>query len=307
VGFVAQHPQFRPAPLPQLASAYYAAWKSLMSEYLPERHLLNVFGFGHGHYSYINPQREWQQTTAFFGKAANAEILFTAAMQKENVAAFPAKLELPAVARFEYFRKGDRPAGVWIVRQGKLSFALPITTGTKPGVADYLAAPHGLAGFSVPVEQVAPALTPFLELADGRVIVAGDGADEIHPGADGMSLRAIWKRWVTIGGKPAAFVDPGISTEVSWTLRDGALVREEQISGSASIRRLRVMFPSTDSRYQGGRFDSLTVESSLPSPAVIATGDGELGRGNKGPVPLVLEWEMRDVKLPFRWTLTLRL
>jgi len=314
VGFVAQHPQFRPAPLPQLASAYYAAWKSLMSEYLQNRHLLNVFGFGHGHFGYINPQREWQQTTSFFGKAANAEILFTEAMRKENVANFPAKLVPAPVERFEYFRKGARPAGVWVVRQSKLSFALPITTGTKPGVADYLAAPHGFPGFSVPVERVVPALAPFLELADGRVIVAGDGADEIYPSADGKSLRAIWRRWVTIGGKPAAFVDPGISTEVTWTLRGGALVREESITGTVQIRKLRVLFPSTSDRVATrfenekriDRFTSVEVESTIPSASLTATGDGELGRGNQGPIPLLLEWELRDVKLPFRWIVTLR-
>jgi hypothetical protein len=307
VGFVAQHPQFRPAPLAQLASAYYAAWKSLMAEYLPERHLLNVFGFGHGHYSYINPEREWQQTTAFFGKAANAEILFAEAMRKENITSFPRKIDLPPVARFEYFRKGDRPAGVWIVRQPKLSFALPITTGTKPGVADYLPAPHGLAGFSAPVEQVAPALTPFLELADGRTIVAGDGADEIYPAADGKSLRVVWKRWVTIGGKPAVLVDPGISTEVSWTLRNGGLVRQETITASrdVAIRKLRVLFPSSDSRVERDRLPSVAVDCSLGPAAVVATGDGPLGRGNKGPVPLLLEWEVPDIKLPFRWTVTL--
>src|SRR5580700_53342 len=76
VGFVALHPQFRPATLPQLAAAYRAAWQSLMSEYLPDRHLLNIFGFGHGHYSYIDLNREWQQTTGFIGKISNAEILF---------------------------------------------------------------------------------------------------------------------------------------------------------------------------------------------------------------------------------------
>ena len=307
VGFVAQHPQFRPAPLPQLASAYYAAWKSLMAEYLPERHLLNVFGFGHGHYSYINPQREWQQTTAFFGKAANAERLFAEAMRKENITSFPAKIDLPPVARFQYFRKGDRPAGVWIVRQPKLSFALPIITGTKPGVADYLPAPHGLAGFSAPVEQVAPALTPFLELADGRTVVAGDGADEIHPGADGKSLRVVWKRWATIGGKPAELVDPGISTEVSWTLRNDRLIREETITASREvpIRKLRVLFPSSDSLVERDRLPSLAVDCSLGPAAIVATGDGPFGRGNKGPVPLLLEWEVREVKLPFRWTVTL--
>src|SRR5262249_48453213 len=46
--FAAAHSQFRPAPLAQLAGAYAAAWRSLMREYLAERHLLNMFGFGHG-------------------------------------------------------------------------------------------------------------------------------------------------------------------------------------------------------------------------------------------------------------------
>src|ERR1700676_2565531 len=98
-GFVAQHPQFRPAPLPQLAGAYAAAWRSLMREYMSDRHLLNIFGFGHGHFSYINPEREWQQTTGFFGKVANAHILFTEAMRKEQIASFPARHDLAPVAR----------------------------------------------------------------------------------------------------------------------------------------------------------------------------------------------------------------
>jgi hypothetical protein len=41
-----------------------------------------------------------------------------------------------------------------------------------------------------------------------------------------------------------------------------------------------------------------------------ATGDGPLGRGARGPVPLHLVYEARDVALtpgrPSTWTLTLR-
>ncbi len=323
VGFVAEHPQFRPAPLPQLASAYYAAWKSLMRDYLPQRHLLNVFGFGHGHYSYINPEREWQQTTAFLGKAANAEILFKKAMREEHIASFPAKLELPNVGRFEYFRKGDRPAGVWIVRNSTMQFALPITTGTKPGVADYLAAPHGLVDFSAPVEQVVPALAPFIELADGRLIVAGDGADEIQPGP--TSLRAIWRRWVLVGGKPSEFVEPGLTAEVAWGVSGGTFMREETIKAShpVAVRRLWMIFPTTSDRVatvfpdglRRDRLGSLEIDVACgagPCPAVggvttsvRATGDGPLGRGNLGPIPLVLEWERRDFSItpekPFQW------
>src|SRR5262249_16827959 len=152
---------------------------------------------------------------------------------------------------FEYFRKGDRPAGVWVVREEPLRFAVPITTGTIPGVADYLPAPHGLAGFAAPAEQTVPALTPFLELTDGRVIVATDGADEIQPDQNGRSLRATWKRWAVVKTKAAQYVDPGLTTTVNWAVQGSTLVRTESITASAApinIRRFYVMFPSTAER-----------------------------------------------------------
>jgi hypothetical protein len=315
VGFVAEHPQFRPAPLPQLAAAYHAAWESLMSEYLAQRHLLDVFGFGKGHFSYINLDREWQQTTGFYGKVANAHILFQKAMAAEKIESFPARPDFPDVSRFEYFRQGSRPSGVWLVRQGALRFALPITTGTKPGVADYLPSPHGLPGFDVPAEQTVPALTPFLELADGRVYVAGDGADEIRPAADGKSLSATWKRWVRVGDKAGQTADPGLTTTVTWSISSGALVRNETMEAAKSlvIRRISFMFPSTSdrisTRLEGSRhIDSFTGasgaldvevnQSGLPFVASVrATGNSQLSRGSRMPVLLIEEWEARDIVL----------
>src|SRR5216684_80585 len=249
VGFLSRHPQFRPAPLAQLAGAYYAAWQSLMKEYQPERHLLNVLGFGHGNYSYINPQREWQQTTAFFGKVAGAHKSFLDGMRAEHIAAFPSGLQLPDVARFEYFQHGKRPVGVWLVREKDIRFVLPITTGTKPGVSDYLPAPYDLPGFAPPVEQMLPTVTPYLELADGRVIVAGDGADEIDPGADGHSLRAVWHKWALIGGKAGQTVDAGLTTEITWSFEGNTLKRTERISAAepVAVKRFRVAVPCTGS------------------------------------------------------------
>src|SRR6266852_6239986 len=185
VGFLARHPEFRPAPLEQLAGAYYQAWRWLRHDYNDKSHVLSVFAFGRGNYAYINREREWQQTTSFLGKAALAHTLFMEAVNRENVREFSPEIVRSDLTRFEFFRRGDRPAGVWLVRQGSIYFTVPITTGTKPGVADYLPAPHGLPGFANPVEQVYPSLTPFVELADGRVIVATDGADEIEPAVDG--------------------------------------------------------------------------------------------------------------------------
>src|SRR4029077_19781530 len=133
------------------------------------------------------------------------------ALEREKLASYPPRPALPSVARFEFFRaEGGRVAGGWLVRQGPLRFALPLTTGTRPGVADYLPAPHGLPGFAAPVEQDVAALVPHLDLADGRTIVATDGADEVQPSADGRELRAVWRRWAQVGTKSGQLVDPGL-------------------------------------------------------------------------------------------------
>src|SRR6267154_1735280 len=185
VGFLAVHPEFRPASLDQLASAYYQAWRWLRHDYNDKTHGFSMFAFGRGNYSYITREREWQQTISIVGKISLAQQRFKEGLDREKVSAFSGEIARPDLARFEFFRHGSRPAGVWLVRQGSIYFTLPIVAGTKPGVADYLPAPHGLPGFANPVEQAYPSLVPFMELADGRVLVAGDGADEIEPGTDG--------------------------------------------------------------------------------------------------------------------------
>ena len=67
-GFLGAHPEFRPAPLEQIAAHYYQAWRYLRSDFRDNAHLLSLFAFGRGNYAYISREREWQQTTGFFGK-----------------------------------------------------------------------------------------------------------------------------------------------------------------------------------------------------------------------------------------------
>ena len=210
-GFLASHPEFRPAPLADIAALYYQAWNYLLHDYRTDAHLLSIFAFGRGNYAYISREREWQQTTGFFGKLANSHTPIVTALEKEGVTTFPVVPALRQVARFEFFRKSpERSAGVWVVRDGLLRFALPITTGPKPGMSDYLPAPYGLPGFAAPVEQIYPSLTPFIELADGRTAVAGDGADLIEPAKDGRSLRARWTRWAVVGTPSGKVQDIGL-------------------------------------------------------------------------------------------------
>src|SRR6266436_4465839 len=86
--FVGKYPEFRPVPLPQIASAYYAAWRWLRNDFKDETHLLSVFAFGRGDYSYITREREWQQTTTFLAKVIAAHEEFMDALRKEKIATF---------------------------------------------------------------------------------------------------------------------------------------------------------------------------------------------------------------------------
>jgi hypothetical protein len=324
VAFLAEHPEFRPAPLADLVSLYARAWRWLRRDYQDDRRLLSVFAFGRGNFAYITLDREWQQTTGFFGKAQVANVALEAVMAREGLTMCPAKPALGAVARFQFFRAdGNRPAGVWVVRQGPLRFALPITTGTRPAVADYLPAPHGLGGFAAPVERDVPALVPYLDLRENETIVTSDGADGIYPSADGRELRVVWRRWARVGAQAGELVDPGLASEVRWTIHDdGALERVETLTARAqvTIRAWRLIVPSTaatatvaaDSTLLSGTEGRLGVQVRTPwaiNSQVLATGDDPAGRGPRGPIPLHLVYDARDVKIapgrPLTWRLTL--
>ena len=329
-GFLASHPEFRPAPLADIAALYYQAWNYLQHDYRSDAHLLSIFAFGRGNYAYISRDREWQQTTGFFGKLANSHTPIMNALEKEGIATFPVVPTLTPVARFEFFRKTpERSAGVWVVRQGALRFALPITTGPKPGMSDYLPAPHGLPGFAAPVEQIYPVLTAYVELADGRTVVATDGADVIEPAADGRSLRVRWTRWAVVGTPSGKVQDVGLTSEVVWRIDHGTLFREETLSSKqpVSIRRWRLAVPTTHDQVETqtlggmrldrfvsakGSLDVQVTDTSFPfKVAIIATGNSALGRGVHGAIPLHLVFEARDITvnssaLKFRLALTPR-
>jgi hypothetical protein len=288
----------------------------LRRDFSQQTHLLSIFAFGRGDYSYITKEREWQQTTTFFGKVIGAHQVFMKAMEKDGVNSFPAKLHLADVARFEYFRDSPgRKFGVWVVRQGNLHFALPFVTGPKAATSDYEPAPHGFPGFAAPVEKIYPCLIPFLELEDGRTIVAADGADEIHPAANGMSVTALWKHWVVAGSKAGETVDPDLVSEVTWSLEGNILHRVESLTAAKplKIRRLWLAIPSRNSQLEtaernGARIDRFTSSGATLEVQVLhsgwplqfsafATGDDPLGRGDRGPIPLHLILESRNVTL----------
>jgi hypothetical protein len=326
--FLGVHPEFRPAPLAQLAAAYFAAWTWLRNDFGAQTHLLSVFAFGRGDYSYITKEREWQQTTTFLAKAIASHQRFIEALDREGVKGFPPRPSFGDVARFRYFRNGPgRKFGVWVVRQRNLHFVMPFVTGPKAATSDYEPGPDGFPGFAFPVEKLYPCLVPFLELEDGRTIAAVDGADDIKPAADGQSVTAVWNRWVVVGDKAGVLVDPGLVSEVTWTLQGNTLQRKESLTASKplNVRRLWLAIPSRydhlETLYlQGARIDRLISEdktlevkvtnSNLPIEiSAYATGNDPRGRGDREPLPIHLIFQAKNFPLtpamPKHWELSL--
>jgi hypothetical protein len=97
---------------------------------------------------------------------------------------------------------------------------------------------------------------------------------------------------VTVTGKPAQFVEPGLTSEVIPSTSDHLAPRV--VEG----RRI-------------DRFASIEVEATGPWTASLrATGNRALSRGNQGPIFLLLDWEANQVAInpatPFHWTFTAR-
>jgi hypothetical protein len=323
--FLGAHPEFRPASLSEIATIYHLAWRWMRRDYSDKTHMFTVFAFGRGNYSYINPDREWQQTGTGFGKIILAHDTFMKALEKENVTQFPAVINLPQVSRFEFFeKKSDRQFGVWLVRDGRFQFALPITTGTKPAIADYLPAPFGLPGFSAPVEEVYPSLVPFLELADGKTYATSEGADLVEPAADGKSLKATWGKWAQLGSKSGETFASGLTSEVFFRLEKNKLIRRETLTADQDliIKKWRFAVPTSADKAQGeagnyllsGREGTLAVAFKADwkvTSEIMATGDSRLGKGVLGAIPLHLILQASEVALKkgqkLSWEISLEL
>ncbi len=310
--FLGENPEFRPASITEIASLYNLAWRWIRKGYLDDRHSFDLFAYGRGNYSYINIQREFQQIATSFAKIIVAHDSFMRTLAAEKIAVIPGSLGLAPVARFEFFNTArDKPEGVWLFRQGKLRFALPITVGTKPAIADYLPAPFGLAGFSAPVEEVYPSYVPFLTLADGKTYAAADGATSITPAADGRSLKFSNTKWAQIGSKSGDRFEIGLRSDVELLVKDGALVRRETVTADRDIeiKLWKFAFPSTASSSSASAENTYTLTGREGTTAVtfkvivgtkiriVAAGDSKLSKGVLGAIPLHLVAENANIKL----------
>jgi hypothetical protein len=325
--FLGENPEFRPAAITDIASLYHLAWRWIRGGYIDDRHTFNIFSYGRGNYAYINLQREFQQISTSLAKIIVAHDSFMKTLDTEKITVIPLRPNLRPVARFEFFSSAkERPEGIWLVRRGNISFALPITVGTKPGVSDYLAAPFGLPGFANPVEEVYPSLVPFIELEDGKTYVASEGSSGIEPSADGQSLKVVWNKWGRIGSKSGERFDIGITSQIVWRVLPDKLERHETLVANKDlkIKRWWVAVPSTADRsrismsganrtdFLQGREGTLKVTANADwkfETSLEAAGDSKRSKGPLGAIPLHLIYSAENIELKknkgVTWRLTL--
>jgi hypothetical protein len=129
------------------------------------------------------------------------------------------------------------------------------------------------------------------------------------------------------GSKAGETVDPGLVSEVTWSLEGDSLDRVESLIASKplKIRRLWLAIPSRNSHFEtveigNARIERLTSNGTTLDVQVkhadwpvqisaYATGDDSLGRGDRGAIPLHLILESKSISLtpgvPESWEITL--
>ena len=158
-----------------------------------------------------------------------------------------------------------------------------------------------------------------------RTLVATDGADEVEPGADGKSLRVVWRRWALLNKKAGELIDPHITSEVVWRIDGATLTRDETLRSEEDITYTAGGLPypahsiaTCSWRVQaaeplaGREFGPLvTVNADWPVAfSACAPGDSALGRGARQPVLLHLIYESSHLRLPAKqdmhWRMTIK-
>ena len=128
-----------------------------------------------------------------------------------------------------------------------------------------------------------------------------------------------------MGGAPGKPIDIGLTSDVTWRIVNQSLIREETLTANKplTIRSWRLSVPTTYSNvstleakrvdrffsHRGALEVQLSGESFAIKKSVMATGDGALGRGVHGPIPLHLRFEAENLvlqeKRPLKYRLTL--
>jgi hypothetical protein len=105
-----------------------------------------------------------------------------------------------------------------------------------------------------------------------------------------------------------------LTSEVNWRLENQTLIREETLTSqkALSVRHWWLAIPTTSSiaetvftakqrwdrmRFNGGQLAILATADWPLSVSLKTNGDDPLGRGARGPIPLQLVYETKDLHL----------
>ncbi|RMG71778.1 MAG: hypothetical protein D6722_06325 [Bacteroidetes bacterium] len=304
--FFASHPDLAPAPPEQVAVVFVRAWNHFFTaQYDTTRHLVRMLDFGRGTNGYAGRDRIWGYSIGTLGKMARAGHILLTALRQRGIPSFPVLMDKGNVSRYQAFRAGNPQFGVYVLSEGPFLHTV-IPLAGQGFSSEYLPVPYNLPGIELPVAVEGPLLTPWLTLANGTLLGLTEGAGTVSPHAEGLGLG--WTQWHDAKGQAH---DPGLRAEVDWTFQPQAgllrysltLRSEAAIEGAKLAWWLPVAADSWDPGrgtffFGPYRYELKTSGDLLPAyPVVEATGNGDLGKGARQPVPFLLRYET-DFSMP---------
>lgn len=202
--FFLENPEVAPAPPEQLAAVVVQVWDHYLEhQYNGQNHLNRMLDPGRGTYSYAGRNRIWGYTIGTFSKALLCFATLKKQVEKGDLKQVPSKPVNPKSTSWIPFRSTGKPAGVWIVKQGRNRCMIPFTDGlsSKPST-DYLPAPYGLKGFSWPVSISKGFLVPEILTSQGDRYCLYGRPDSLVVGKNQKELLAYWNALRIVEGSP---------------------------------------------------------------------------------------------------------
>ena len=251
-------------------------------------------------YDYRGPFRRLQLTLDILGKLAWAATELAgvdpALVAAPTAEAYPWQHELIGFER-------KRPASVWAHRSPGLDLVVPFVGATR---SDYLAAPHRVGLFEVPVDSKLVCWAPVV-VARHNMWTAGGIPRTVELTADGVT--ATWDRFVRTGdldpeaGRRRKVLDG--SCTATWRVEGRTLHYDLQVELEQEPDAVSVVIPEVQDRPL-----SVVVDPSLHAHADTIDVDGlKEWRSFWGTIPTVHQVDLdpaRSTRLSLRVTPTLR-
>lgn len=232
-------------------------------------------------FGYRGPHRLLQMTLDVLSKLLFAADQLELAGDQDIEAVTSERALFPLQDRLIHFETG-RPLGVWLYRDERLAFQLPVVFGTR---ADYQCFPRAPGLLANPVDSALSVGGPRVWLAGGSHATCGPACLlEKRPGA----LRAAFDRFVPLDRSDSA--SPRARRDVTFRVHRGAIEAEETWTFEEVVPEAI----SLDFAETGKRPLWVTVESSSGCRrSVVATRDMP---GYRSYFDEIVRWHQADIE-----------